>query len=78
MFLTAFGVFAVVGSALALNSTSFGSTVYCGIIQDADANTADCPAISNRSYTASTTGNRWCTTDVDGTCSTRANITVLQ
>jgi hypothetical protein len=76
MLLTAFGVFALVGSALALNSTRFATTVYCGTVQNADANTTDCPRLSDRSFNASPTGNRWCTSDANGTCSTRANVIV--
>jgi hypothetical protein len=71
--LTALCVFAVVGSALAMNSTRFGSTVYCGTVQNADANTIDCPKLTDRTYNPSPTGVRWCTSDPNGTCSTRAN-----
>jgi hypothetical protein len=76
--LTALGVFIIVGSALATNSTDFGTTVYCGVVQGADANTPDCPKLTNRSYTASASGTRWCTTDPIGTCSTRANVIVQE
>jgi hypothetical protein len=78
MLLTAAGVLAVVTTTLAFNSDSFGCTAYCGTVQNAIANTTACPLLVNRSYEQSAVGNRWCTTDPDGTCSTRANVVVCQ
>jgi hypothetical protein len=74
--LIALGVISVVCTALGVTTKSFGGIVYCGTVQDAEANSAVCPALQNRCYAASPTGNRWCTSDPNGICGTRANVFV--